>query len=103
MTFTNDISKSEAIHLLKNYVLDDRGSQKMHSKNINIKNQIHYHFENLIKPKKLETRNICIDKKIYKNLVVYFTRYHTAKPITMLNLRYDKLIGKIDDYVGKNI
>ena len=74
----------------------------MHSKNINIKYQVHYHFENLIKPKKLETRNICIDKEIYENLVVCFTRYHTDKSITILNLCYDKLIGKIDDYVRKN-
>ena len=35
----------------------------MHTKKINIKNQVHYHYENLIKPKNLETRNISVDKK----------------------------------------
>ena len=42
----------------------------MHAKKINIKNQFHHHYENLIRPKKLETRNIFIDKKSHKDLVI---------------------------------
>ena len=49
---------------------------KRHTKEINIKHQFHYHYENLIKPKKLETKNIFIDKKSYKDLLIYFARYH---------------------------
>ena len=58
-----DICKSEAIHLLENSVIDDRE----HTKKINIKNQVHYHYENLIKPRKTETKNIFIVKKSYKD------------------------------------
>ena len=34
--------------------------------------------------------------------MIYFTRYHPDKPVTMLNLFYDELIGKIEEYEGKN-
>ena len=66
----------------------------MHTKETNIKNQVHYHDESLVKPKKIEIKNIFIDKKIYKDLVIYFTRYHPDKSITMLNLYYDELVVK---------
>ena len=58
----------------------------MHTKKINIKNQVHYHYENLVKPKKSKTKCIFIDKKSYKNLVIYFTRYHLDKSITLLSI-----------------
>ena len=74
------------------------GIYKIHTKKINIKNQVQYHYENLVKPKKTETRNILIDKKRYKDLVIYFTRYQPDKSIRMINLYYDKLIGKIEGY-----
>ena len=50
------------------------GIYKMHTKKMNIENQVHYHYEKLTKPKKIETRNIFIDKKSYRDLVIYFTR-----------------------------
>ena len=71
---------------------------KIHTKKINIKNEVHYHYEHLVKPQKTETINILIDEKSYKDLVIYFTRYHPDKSIRMLNLYYDKLIGKIEGY-----
>ena len=60
---------------------------------MNIKNQTYYQDENLIESRKLENKNILIDKKIFKDLMTYFTRCHLDKSITMLNLLYDKLIG----------
>ena len=72
----------------------------MHTKETNIKNQVHYHDESLVKPKKIEIKNIFIDKKIYKDLVIYFTRYHPDKSITMLNLYYDELVGNIEEDEG---
>ena len=78
------------------------GTYKMHTKKINIKNQVHQNYENLIKSKKLGTRNILIDKKSYKDMVIYFNRNHLDESITMLNLYYDKLIGKIEEYERKN-
>ena len=77
------------------------GIYKMHTKKIYIKNQVHYHYKNLIESKKLETRNVLINKKSYRNLVIYFTRYHSEKSVTILNLYYDELIGKIEQYEGK--
>ena len=71
---------------------------KIHTKKINIKNEVHYHYENLVKPQKTEIINILIYEKSYKDLVIYFTRYHPDKSIRMLNLYYDKLIGKIEGY-----
>ena len=47
------ISKSEAIHLLKNSVLDDVGIYKIH---INIKNRICSYTNSLIELEKLETK-----------------------------------------------
>ena len=103
----HDISKSKAISLLQqfyNSVLDDRGYiHKMHIKIINIKNQAHYHYENLIKLKNLHTKNIFIDKKSYKHLAIYFNRYHLVKSIIILNLFYDELLGKVEEYEGKKI
>ena len=36
-------------------------------------------------------------------LVIYFTRYHLDKSITMLNLYYDEIIGKIEECEEKKI
>ena len=54
------------------------------------------------KKKKLETKNILIDEKNYKGLVIYFTRYVHSKSIKMLSLYYPKLIGKIEEHKWKN-
>ena len=46
---------------------------KMHTKNVNFKNRVCAYFDNLIKPKKkkkIETKNILIDKENYKDLVI---------------------------------
>ena len=46
------------------------GMYKMHVKVINLKYKFYnYHFENL------ETRNILIDKKNCKDLLIHFNRY----------------------------
>ena len=60
-----------------------------------------FYYENLIKPKKLETRKIFINTKSYTDLVIYFTRYHHVKSTTKLNLYYQELIGKIEEYERK--
>ena len=47
----------------------------MHIQKINIKNPVYnYHCDNLVKAKKLETKNILIYEKNYKDSTVYFTR-----------------------------
>ena len=100
----HDISKSEAIYLLENSVLDGRGYDKMHFKEINIKNRSYnYYFENLIRAKKLETKHFLINDKNYKDLVIYFTIYVHNKSIKMLGLHNHELTGKTEEHKGKNI
>ena len=70
--------KPQAIHLLKTSVIVDK--YKMH-----IKNNI-----------KLETKNVLIDEKNYKDLAIYFNRYDRSKLIKILSLYFHELIGKIE-------
>ena len=47
----------------------------MHAKEINIKSQVcKCYFNNLVKARKLGTKNILINEKSYNDLVIYFTR-----------------------------
>ena len=41
---------------------------------INIKKQVHNNSDDLIKPEQIETKNVVIDEKNFKDLVLYFTR-----------------------------
>ena len=75
---------------------------KVHTKEIDIKYRVYnYYFHHLIKANKLHTKNILVDEKHYKDLVVYFTRHFHSKLIKMLSLHYYELIGKIEEYAGK--
>ena len=59
-------------------------------------------FDNLVKAKKkLETENILIHEKNYKDLVIYFTRYVHSKLIKILSLYYHELMGKVKIYEVK--
>ena len=50
----------------------------MHIKEINIKNRVYnYYFDYLIKGKKNRNKNILIDEKNYKELIIYFYRYES--------------------------
>ena len=97
----HDISKSGVLNFLENSVLDDRRYNKMHVKEINIKNHVcNCYFNNSIEAKKLETKNILIDEGSYQELS---TRYVHNKSIKMLGLHYDELIGTIDKMKEKVI
>ena len=54
-----------------------------------------------MEPKTRRINNILIDKKNYKNLVIYFTRCDYGKPIRMLSLYYHELKGKTKEHKGK--
>ena len=56
-----------------------------------------YYFDNLVKTKKLETKNILIDEKNYRHLVIYFTVYFHSKSMKMLSLYYHELTGKVKE------
>ena len=77
---------------------------KMHFIEIIIESKAYnYYFDNLIKAKKLKTKNILINKKNYKDLDIYFARYYHGKSIKMLNLFYHDLVGKIEKRNGKEV
>ena len=52
----------------------------MHIQQINIKNQVYnYYFDSLVKTKILENKTILTDKKNYRDMLIYFTRYVYSK------------------------
>ena len=76
----------------------------MYINETDIKNRVSkYHFDNLVEAKKLETSNIKINEKNYKDLVIYFTRYVHKKSIKMLSLHYHELIEKFEEHDTKII
>ena len=76
----------------------------MHIKEINITNQgDKYYFDDLVKAKKLEAKNILIDERNYKGLTIYFTRYVYSRLINMLSFHYHELLGKTKEHDGKKI
>ena len=67
----------------------------MYIQGIIIKNRVYkYFFDNLVKPKTIETENILTDKKNYKDFAISFTRYVHSKSIKMLSLHYHELMEK---------
>ena len=66
----------------------------MQTKKINIKNQVHYYYENLIDPKKIETKMFLSISKAIKTLkVTYFARYKIYLVVDYYTL--DKVLSKI--------
>ena len=60
------------------------GIYGIHFKEINITNrEYNYYFDNLVKDKNLETKNMLIDEKNYKDLVIYSVIYIHSKSIKM--------------------
>ena len=98
------ISKSEAINLLEKSVLEHRGYiQKCISKKSILKLSLQLSIWQFSQNKKLETKNILIDQKDYKDFTIYFSRYVHGKSIKMLSLHYHESMGKINENEGKNI
>ena len=48
-------------------------------KDINIKNQTYYFFDDIIDVKNFDLNNIKIDEKLYKNILIYYIGYVTIK------------------------
>ena len=57
-------------------------------KSINIKNHTYYSFNNMIDVKKLDSNLLKLDKRLYKNIGIYYIGYITIKKIN----DYDILI-----------
>ena len=73
-------------------------------KQIDIKNRTYYFFNDMINIKNFDPSLIKIDKKSYKNIGIYYTRYITIKRITdyeninNVNPLY-LIIGDVDGYI----
>ena len=48
-------------------------------KDMDIKNRTYYFFNDIINTKNFDPNNIKIDKKSYKNIVIYYIRYVPIK------------------------
>ena len=57
-------------------------------KSINIKNHTYYSFNNMIDVKKIDSNLLKLDKRLYKNIGIYYIGYITIKKIN----DYDILI-----------
>lgn len=69
-----------------------------------MKNRVYnFYLDNLVEGKNSETRNILINDKNDKYLVIYFTRDVHSKSIKILSLCYHELMGKILIHEEKNI
>ena len=68
--------------------------KKIHIKETNMKNWVqNYHFDNLARPKKQETKNILIDEKNYKDFTNSCTSSFNSKSTKILSLHYYELMG----------
>ena len=72
-------------------------------KEINIKNQTYYFFDDMINIKDFDSNLLKIDKKSYKNIDIYYIGYITMKDsdyvkINSVNPLY-LIIEKVDGYI----
>ena len=72
-------------------------------KEINIKNQTYYFFDDMINIKDFDSNLLKIDKKSYKNIDIYYIGYITMKEsdyvkINSVNPLY-LIIEKVDGYI----
>ena len=51
----------------------------MSVKDINIKNQTYYFFNDIIRIENIDPNNIKTDEKSYKNILIYYIGYMTIK------------------------
>ena len=52
----------------------------------NIKNHIYYFFDDMINIKNFDRNQIKIDKKSYKNIIIYYTGYITIRNLSYINI-----------------
>ena len=55
-------------------------------KDIDIKNRTYYFFNDIINRKNFDPNNIKIDKKLYKNILIYYIGYVTIKDLKYIKI-----------------
>ena len=72
-------------------------------KEINIKNQTYYFFDDMINIKNFNSNLLKIDKKSYKNIDIYYIGYITVKDSDYVEINSGKslylIINKVDGFV----
>ena len=69
-------------------------------KEINIKNPMHYYFNDIIKIEEFNLDDILIDEKSHENILVYKISYKTLIDDKPLRIRFDRIDGFIRVYDG---
>ena len=69
-------------------------------KEIDIKNHTSYYFDYIIKIEDFDGNNILLDKKSYKNILVYIILYKTLIGGKTMEIRFKKIDGFIKVYDG---
>ena len=78
----------------------------MSVKDINIKNQTYYFFYDIIYIENFDPKNIKIDEKSYKNILIYYIEYVTIKKdlknvsVNPLYVIFGKINGYFEDING---
>ena len=77
-------------------------------KDINIKNDTYYVFDDIINIKDFDPNNIKIDEKSYKNILIYYIAYVTIKDskcvkvnsVNLLYLMFNRINGYFEEIDG---
>ena len=76
-------------------------------KEINIKNQTYYSFDDLINIKNNYSNLLKVDKKSYKNIDIYYIGYITMKNYDYVNIHSINplylIIDKVDRYIEEKM
>ena len=56
-------------------------------KEINNKNRTYYFFDDMINIKKFDPNRIKIDKRPYRNIIIYYIGYITIKNLSYVNIK----------------
>ena len=77
-------------------------------KDINIKNNTYYFFDDIINIKEFDPNNIKLDEKSYKNILIYYIAYVTIKDskyiktnsVNFLYLMFNRINGYFEEING---
>ena len=76
-------------------------------KEINIKNRTYYFFDDMINIKNFDSNLLKIDKKLYKNIDIYYIGYITMKDSDYVKINSVKplylIIGEADGYIEEKM
>ena len=76
-------------------------------KEINIKNRAYYFFDDMINIKNFDSNLLKIDKKLYKNIDIYYIGYITMKDSDYVKINSVKplylIIGEADGYIEEKM